>query len=131
MIHVTVIKIVSRVVDIVRTSNNVTMSTLLVTIVARQGIMNLDVNEGKRPQWKRYTVNVYFAECESNTYGSGCLEKCGHCLRGEKCNHFNGICNNGCEAGYYNFTCKAGIISLKINDKWIKTAYVINNKWPF
>lgn len=55
-------------------------------------------------------VNFYISECENNEYGAGCLEKCGQCLGGDKCNFVNGICSNGCEAGYYNFSWKAGII---------------------
>lgn len=50
----------------------------------------------------------YISECQNNTYGAGCLEKCGQCLGGEKCHFLNGICSNGCEAGYYNFNCKSG-----------------------
>lgn len=63
---------------------------------------------------KPYMGKFYISECQNNTYGAGCLKKCGQCLGGEKCNYVNGICINGCEAGYYNFSCKAGIIALTI-----------------
>lgn len=73
-------------------------------------------------------MNFYISECENNAYGAGCLEKCGKCLGGEKCNFVNGICSNGCEAGYYNFSCTAGIIAKKLYkyDKSRKTAYFSN-----
>lgn len=56
-------------------------------------------------------VKFYISECKNNTYGAGCLEKCGQCLGGEKCNYVNGICSNGCEAGYCNFSCKSGTLA--------------------
>lgn len=46
--------------------------------------------------------------CQNNMYGAGCSEKCGHCLNGEHCNHVNGTCHSGCEAGYHGIRCKRG-----------------------
>ncbi|XP_052692781.1 receptor-type tyrosine-protein phosphatase alpha-like [Crassostrea angulata] len=45
-------------------------------------------------------------ECQNNTYGAGCSERCGHCLNEKGCDHVNGTCPSGCEAGYYGSWCK-------------------------
>lgn len=34
-------------------------------------------------------------------------------MNGEQCNHVNGACHNGCEAGYYNAGCTKGILAEK------------------
>lgn len=47
--------------------------------------------------------------CQNNTYGTECSEFCGHCLNEQQCNHVNGTCHNGCEAGYHSDSCTRGI----------------------
>lgn len=53
--------------------------------------------------------NNHITECKNKTYGPGCLKTCGHCVNGEQCNHVNGTCHNGCEAGIYGSHCQMGI----------------------
>ena len=45
-------------------------------------------------------------ECSNNTYGVECKELCGHCSNGEPCQHLDGSCPSGCNAGAYGVTCK-------------------------
>lgn len=51
--------------------------------------------------------------CQNKTYGADCSEECGHCLGGQQCNHVIGTCHIGCDAGYYNYLCKGGILTWK------------------
>lgn len=58
---------------------------------------------------KKKKINgTHFSECQNHMYGAGCSEKCGYCLDGEQCDHVNGTCLNGCEAGYHQIRCKTG-----------------------
>lgn len=50
---------------------------------------------------------LYPLECE-NGYGLGCRETCGDCLDSKQCDHINGSCENGCEAGFKGDRCKEG-----------------------
>lgn len=44
-------------------------------------------------------------ECDGNKYGQDCRQTCGNCTDGEQCDHVNGICKNGCDAGMMGDTC--------------------------
>ncbi|XP_062574210.1 multiple epidermal growth factor-like domains protein 10 isoform X2 [Saccostrea cucullata] len=44
-------------------------------------------------------------ECTSNTYGQDCGLRCGACLGHKQCNHINGSCPEGCDAGFKGTFC--------------------------
>nr|XP_022312496.1 uncharacterized protein LOC111117633 [Crassostrea virginica] len=46
----------------------------------------------------------YCQECIDGSYGQNCSKKCGQCLKGT-CHHVNGICTDGCKAGYKTELC--------------------------
>uniref|UniRef100_K1PKS9 protein-tyrosine-phosphatase n=1 Tax=Magallana gigas TaxID=29159 RepID=K1PKS9_MAGGI len=48
---------------------------------------------------------MYRSECVDNKYGLECDSTCGKCLNSVKCNHVNGNCSNGCDAGVYGDKC--------------------------
>ena len=48
----------------------------------------------------------WFTDCLPGFYGIKCKQHCsGHCLDNLACNHFDGTCSNGCEAGYVENIC--------------------------
>lgn len=61
-----------------------------------------------------YIVFNCITVCQNNTFGSGCSENCGHCLRGLQCHHVTGSCNFGCAPGYYGSQCKTGNVDAKL-----------------
>ena len=53
-------------------------------------------------------------DCDNGTFGKDCKQACGKCLREEQCDHVNGTCLNGCDAGYQGLECAEGnIIELR------------------
>lgn len=52
-------------------------------------------------------------ECLNGYFGSECLNKCGHCLNVDNCNHINGSCLKGCSKGYKGDYCKECKLNLK------------------
>lgn len=46
-----------------------------------------------------------FTECIDRKYGDSCLTDCGYCKDMVQCNHVDGACPNGCEAGYTQGNC--------------------------
>lgn len=45
-------------------------------------------------------------------YGENCSRPCvGHCRDGATCNHVNGQCDGGCDAGWAGQLCKKGYFS--------------------
>lgn len=50
----------------------------------------------------------YIIECNDRKYGDGCQRKCGLCLNMTQCDHVNGTCSQGCEAGYQGQMCEQG-----------------------
>ena len=64
-----------------------------------------------------YSVNLsfnWFTGCLSGFYGNMCGQSCsGHCLNNSVCDHIDGTCRDGCEAGYVGKlcnTCKIDIL---------------------
>lgn len=55
------------------------------------------------------TTLLLFVECDNNTFGLDCTEKCGKCVFSENCDHKNGQCLNGCDRGYQGGQCTEGI----------------------
>lgn len=55
-------------------------------------------------------------------FGEGCAKRCGHCRNDTctHCNHVNGSCLNGCEAGYKGNHCIDGIYLISKTSKTIK-----------
>lgn len=57
-------------------------------------------------------IHVFFwfdlVECDDNKYGLECISTCGKCLKGVQCNHVNGSCPNGCDAGVFDDKCDKG-----------------------
>lgn len=56
-------------------------------------------------------MNFYpcFVACPKGTFGQNCRKTCGNCLHNTTCNHENGTCPNGCDAGFkgqYCSTCE-------------------------
>lgn len=43
--------------------------------------------------------------CPKGTFGQNCLKTCGNCLHNTTCNHENGTCPNGCDAGFKGQYC--------------------------
>ena len=43
-------------------------------------------------------------ECVAGFYGTSCSSQCGQCLN-DPCNHVDGSCTGGCEAGYTGDKC--------------------------
>lgn len=72
-----------------------------------------------------FLLNILFlaTACLNNTYGTGCSGNCGHCVDWEECDHVNGVCHNGCEAGYYSDRCKRGTLYIAKN---INKVYYLN-----
>lgn len=46
--------------------------------------------------------------CVPGMCGENHTEVCGHCLQNSTCDHVDGTCENGCEAGYQGRDCKSG-----------------------
>jgi len=46
--------------------------------------------------------DIIIVECDENTYGFECKQKCGHCRK--NCNNVNGVCNV-CEDDYIGTYC--------------------------
>lgn len=53
-------------------------------------------------------VFYYIIECNDRKYGDGCQRKCRLCLNMTQCDHVNGTCSQGCEAGYQGQMCEQG-----------------------
>ncbi|GFO48342.1 multiple epidermal growth factor-like domains 6 [Plakobranchus ocellatus] len=55
-----------------------------------------------------FTGEDCMTECDKDKYGSGCAETCSmNCSGSDKsCRHTDGLCVNGCEAGYKEPLCK-------------------------
>ena len=51
---------------------------------------------------------LFSVECTINKYGQDCRQSCGNCTKGEQCNHVNGSCPNGCDAGVTGENCDTG-----------------------
>uniref|UniRef100_K1R1S9 protein-tyrosine-phosphatase n=1 Tax=Magallana gigas TaxID=29159 RepID=K1R1S9_MAGGI len=49
--------------------------------------------------------HLSYSECDRNTFGQNCSERCGHCLNNEQCHHVDGNCTNGCDPGFYGISC--------------------------
>ncbi|XP_025107092.1 fucolectin-like [Pomacea canaliculata] len=43
--------------------------------------------------------------CEDGTYGTHCLQRCGHCKHNVTCHHINGTCFQGCAPGWTGNMC--------------------------
>ena len=56
-------------------------------------------------------------ECDGNKYGQDCHYTCGDCHNGDQCNHVNGSCLGGCNAGMSGEKCDEG--------NWV-TRYMLN-----
>lgn len=54
--------------------------------------------------------------CSFGTYGLECENSCGNCSIGDRCNHVNGSCPNGCDVGVFGLKCDEG----KETIEWIK-----------
>ena len=53
-------------------------------------------------------------ECNDGKYGEVCGEECGFCADLSYCNHVNGTCLSGCDAGYNGNLCRHGNQNTKI-----------------
>lgn len=50
----------------------------------------------------------YKSECVTGHFGMDCRELCsGHCINNEPCDHFSGICPNGCQDGFIGKHCNS------------------------
>ena len=49
-----------------------------------------------------------FKACPAETFGRNCVSRCGNCFQGVACRNTNGQCEDGCEPGYKEPTCKIG-----------------------
>ena len=54
-----------------------------------------------------YNPRNCFVACDNGTYGQDCNNTCGFCRDQEVCDHSNGTCFNGCDAGYAGESCMA------------------------
>lgn len=50
----------------------------------------------------------FIIECDTRRYGDGCQRNCGHCFNMAQCDHVNGTCLQGCEAGFLGQMCDQG-----------------------
>lgn len=48
---------------------------------------------------------IWILACSKEKYGKNCNQTCGHCFNNIACHHENGICPQGCAAGYQTNTC--------------------------
>lgn len=48
---------------------------------------------------------VSLLECRNGFFGKNCGKECGHCLKMEDCNPFNGTCLYGCSPGFKGELC--------------------------
>lgn len=46
-----------------------------------------------------------YSACPGGLYGQYCSKSCGNCLQNTTCNHGNGTCLDGCDAGYKGKYC--------------------------
>ncbi|GFR82996.1 multiple epidermal growth factor-like domains 11 [Elysia marginata] len=57
------------------------------------------------------TVAMYWV-CDTNTYGKNCAKNCSETCKAKgevsRCNHIDGLCTFGCEAGYMGLSCHEG-----------------------
>lgn len=51
-------------------------------------------------------IKFFFIACDKGSYGANCSQKCGNCRDIKQCLHSNGLCLNGCKAGYTGSLCK-------------------------
>lgn len=55
---------------------------------------------------------IYSTECPPGYFGIGCLYKCDtHCSGKGACNPVNGVCDQGCKAGWTGSKCGTGEIT--------------------
>ena len=54
---------------------------------------------------------LLFLECDQGTFGWNCSQICGHCSKKNDCNKVNGSCPAGCEPGFKDDLCNAGMNS--------------------
>ena len=54
------------------------------------------------------TLQIVFEECDKHTYGFTCSQICGNCYDEKQCDHVNGSCTQGCEAGMFGEKCDEG-----------------------
>lgn len=48
-------------------------------------------------------------ECVNGTFGYDCVKKCsGHCVYDSPCNKKTGVCDMGCNPGYFDTYCSRG-----------------------
>lgn len=52
--------------------------------------------------------DLKFIECDGRKYGAGCKDDCGAFLDYKQCNHINGVCLLGCDAGFQEYLCETG-----------------------
>lgn len=54
-------------------------------------------------------IFYFLKDCPPGYYGLECESYCtGHCKDNERCNHTNGLCDNGCYDGWTGENCTEG-----------------------
>lgn len=81
---------------------------------------------------REYVAIFFITECEKGWYGDNCRHQCKrYCKDGTTCNHVNGQCDAGCNAGWTGPFCDKGSIRswffLNSNHLNICTSYLRNN----
>ena len=51
-------------------------------------------------------LHVLFEGCDKHKYGLTFNQTCGSCYDGQQCDHVNGNCTDGCEAGLFGKKCE-------------------------
>ena len=59
----------------------------------------------RQMSYRMYCNDFIFTECPKGYYGDDCKKECGYCTDLTQCNHVNGTCLDGCEAGYKGEHC--------------------------
>lgn len=59
-------------------------------------------------QSKTQVGEIIILVCDYKTYGQDCSLRCGNCSNGETCQHVNGSCFHGCDAGVSGEQCNDG-----------------------
>lgn len=59
-------------------------------------------------QSKTQVGEIIILVCDYKAYGQDCSLRCGNCSNGETCQHVNGSCLHGCDAGVSGEQCNDG-----------------------
>lgn len=59
-------------------------------------------------QSKTQVGEIIILVCDYKAYGQDCSLRCGNCSDGETCQHVNGSCLHGCDAGVSGEQCNDG-----------------------